>query len=102
MAYKNAEDQTWVARFTDGKVPPPEGASPELAQEFEIAGKEEEERKLKLSYLNIVRERVQAMKADLRKAFVFEIKVEGKKLSTVGEGGDQTQTIDYREAGRRL
>lgn len=102
MAYDKPEHQTWVARFTGGKVPPPKGASSELMQEFEIAGKEEEERKLKLSYLNTVRERVQAKKDELRQAYVFEIQVEGKKLSTVGQGGDQTLTIDHREAGKRL
>ena len=102
MAYEKPEQQVWVARFTEGKVPPPDGSGPEVMQDIAIAKKEEEERKLKLSYLSIVRERVSAQKDKLREAFVFAIQVEGKTLSTVGAGGDQTQTIDSREAGKRL
>lgn len=101
MPYATPEHQTWVARFTNGTVAPAPGDDG-LQAEFLRVAREEEERKLKATYLAEVRDRVAKKKADLRTAFVFEVKVEGKRISSLGKDGDQTQTFDYREIGKRV
>ena len=88
MAYENPADQTWVARFTYGKVPPAGPAPKDLTEELQIAPKLEEERKQKLVYLARVNDEVQQKKAELRTAFVFAVKKAGKEVSTLDDGAE--------------
>jgi hypothetical protein len=103
MAYEKPEQQVWVARFTEGKVPPPDGSGPEVMQDIAIAKKEEEERKLKLQ---LSHHRARARGGPEGKAARgLRLRHPGggqEAFHGGGAGGDQTKTLDSREAGKRL
>lgn len=105
MTLATPEKREWLARFT-GVLPAADGDGKDdpkrLELEFQIKRSKEETRdqSMKEVLLERVRKRVEVEKKGLREAFVFDLKLEGKQISTMGKGGDQTGAFDTEEAGK--
>lgn len=106
MPYANDQQRRWVVQFTDGAVAPSEDDSPQEKLQFELLRKnaaiEQRDRKLKIAYLEQAYREVDRAKAEFRKAFIFEVEREGKRVSSLGEQGDQTKTLGVEEIKQSL
>lgn len=107
MPLETSEQQAWVARFTGTVVDGgdgAEGADKKLYQQFlAVRAKEEAaDQAMKDVLIDQVHRRVAKEKARFRKAFIFDVELEGKKSSTMGAKGDQSQALDSDEAGPKL
>lgn len=105
MALATPEKRDWLARFT-GVLPDGDGTGGDdpkrLELEFQIKRAKEEARdqSMKEVLIERVRKRVDTEKKGLREAFIFDLQLAGKKISTMGERGDQTSAFDTEESGQ--
>lgn len=104
MPLTTPEKQAWVARFTGTDVAggEAEGADKKLYQQYLVARAKEEadDQAMKDVLIDQVHRRVAKEKSRFKKAFIFDVELEGKSGSTMGAKGDQSQAFDSDEAGK--
>ncbi len=92
----NSEQQKWVARFTGGSAGTPL-EDLDLVSRLRIENDREATRDQALRELHVqrVHDQLDDLKTGLRDAFRFEVETKrGKRLKTMGKGGDQTKAYD--------
>lgn len=103
----NEEQLIWVRKISGALAldPLPERPTDQqlAAHLVAIRAKEEEdEQKQKEVYLARFYQKAAAEKKRLQEAFVFEVQSQGKRISSLGAGGDSTQTFDLDSATEEL
>lgn len=110
MPFETTKHAMWVTRFTLGKVPLSGDSLAAMGDderlEFQLAVENSKQELIDQAQKDMLIQRARATVAGQRdriqSAFVFEIEAEGKVISTLGKGGDQTKTVDSDEAGQRM
>ncbi|HUO97504.1 MAG TPA: hypothetical protein VMU01_02485 [Rhizomicrobium sp.] len=99
MPYKSEADRKWVQVFTAGAAGSAPGQQPDPETELAIRWQSEikADLALKAVLLGQARKDVERNKDMMRASLQFDIEVKGRKLPTLGKGGDATQGFDTAE-----
>ncbi len=99
------KEQLWVDRFTGVRTPAADlaGLTPlQLKEELVLRREKEEveEQARKEQLIDRVTRNLEAEKVRMQRAFRMQLELEGKAISTMGKGGDQTRALDTAEVSR--